>query len=245
MTGVHSKRGGKKYFICYFLDTGFEKLSSGSNILRGFLKDDSLIYFKEYKICTICKTNKEFSLKNFDRNRNICKECRKNKKIKRMNNKKENNPVDYYSAMMARWARSRIFSPSKKKKCYRGLEKPFGFESSGDLAKYIKDNFSEDILKILANDKTPSLDRINSSIGYTKDNIQVISFIENTLDGVETRKKKVYLMMKSGKEIIFESLTNCAIFFGKKGNSTSCIKSWILDDGLYKKPDKILKIEYL
>jgi hypothetical protein len=101
VTGVHSKKGGRKYFICYFLDTGFERVANSSDILKGSIKDYSLIYLTEKRVCSICKIEKELTLENFERYKTVCRKCKSKQAAKRRRKKRSEEPAKYYSKMLA------------------------------------------------------------------------------------------------------------------------------------------------
>jgi hypothetical protein len=57
------------------------------------------------------------------------------------------------------------------------------------------------IVRIFKNGDLPSVDRIDSDLGYTKNNMRVITFVENALDGlVKARLKKMRKVVGVNKE---------------------------------------------
>lgn len=122
--------------------------------------------------------------------RNKCKSCRSIEQKERVLKKKNEDIVKFKCTEMARSAYSRTHDPSKSyKKCYRNLDTPYGFESTQEMSDYLYHNFYEDIKRLLNEGISPSVDRIDSRRGYTPDNIRILSHRENTLLGVEKRRK--------------------------------------------------------
>lgn len=211
------------------------------------------------KICKMCGNKKEINnfhkcgtSKNGNINyRPVCKEC--TSLIKRVKEEDRVVPIKEITdniiykkcKQMAYSAYARIYAPSKRNKhCYNNLNEPFGFCSSSELKWYLYNNFYNDIELLLKENKIPSIDRINPSIGYTKENIRIISFKENTVLGVKSLKKKVKSIDKNGDIIIFDSVTDCCSYFSKVKLGASRVKSWILKDGKYKIPEGYM-FEYL
>lgn len=186
------------------------------------------------RTCTTCGRTKE--LKDFEGNRNKCRECRNLEARNRRHKEKEENPVLYKCKQMAADAHSRVFAESRSyKKSYQNLEKPYEFLNIPDMYNYLYNTFYNDIKNLIDKGLIPSVDRINTKIGYTKDNIRIIDFKENTLLGVATTKRKVK-MTTPNEEIIFNSMADCCRYLGYNPKSTSKIKSFILKDGRYKIP---------
>lgn len=146
--------------------------------------------------------------------------------------------VLYKCKQMAGDAHARVFAKSRSyKTIYRNLEIPFGFINTTDMCNYLYNNFYNDIKILLEDGLIPSIDRIDSKIGYTKDNIRIIDFKINTELGLENRRRKVKMITPDREIILFESVTQCCKHFGYDNRHGSKIKSWILEDGKYKKPD--------
>ena len=130
------------------------------------------------KKCAVCGIEKPHTSNFFESNRNQCRECRNKQSRERRNSKKEENPVLFKCHQMASDAYSRVFAPSREyKKNYQNLIDPFGFINISDMEKFLYDNFYNEIKSL----ERPSVDRIDSSRGYTKDNIRILSHSENTL----------------------------------------------------------------
>lgn len=179
------------------------------------------------KICSKCEN--ELSPENFENNRNTCNKCRHKNKHNKETLLKSENVALYYSNKMSEWARSRVISPSKqsRSKTYSNLEEPFGFKNTKEMSEFIYNKFKTDIENIIKSNKTPSIDRIDTSKGYTKENIRVISLRNNTLLGVETRKRKVLMIDEFNNEKIFNTVTECAEYFGYDRTHSSKVSHWV------------------
>ena len=187
------------------------------------------------RTCTTCGRTKE--LKDFEGNRNKCRECRNLEARNRKHKEKEENPILYRCKQMAADAHSRVFAESRSyKKSYQNLENPYGFSDIPEMYNYLYNTFYNDIKILLDNGLIPSVDRINTKIGYTKENIRVIDFKENTLLGVSNTKRKVKMITPNNEVIIFDSMADCCRYLGYNPSSASKIRSFILEDGKYKIP---------
>jgi hypothetical protein len=207
------------------------------------------------KVCKNC--NIEKPLDNFytagTRNgkaiyRGKCKECELKEKRKPegylradwiVDNPKE-NIVYQKCKIMAYSAKSRVTSPSKEaKSAYQNLKTPFGFSSAREMIIFLYENFYDDIEVLLKQEKTPSVDRIDTSVGYTPGNIRVIDFTENTLRGVENTKSPVKVTYLDGTVKNFDSVISCAKEFK---TDESHVRGWLA--GKWKPKNKCV-FEYL
>lgn len=196
------------------------------------------------KYCNRCNTMKDKA--EFERNRATCKCCRKEQAKERKKQQYEKDPVMYTCKRMAYDAHSRVFAKSRAhKRCYQNLEQPFGFSNPAELKLFLYEKFYDRIKWYLDRDITPSIDRIDSSIGYTRNNIQIIPFKQNTERGVDSRRRKVEMITCTGDKFIFNSVMECARYFGiNKSSHTNKVSSWIKGDGKYT-PPKGYKFRYL
>lgn len=204
------------------------------------------------KICNQCKQEKdisEFYTSGKTKSgrymyRSVCKECEKKNKLVKLEDRvvppKEitDNPVYKKCSSMAADAHARIFAPSRRyKTIYNNLITPFGFDGSGELKWYLYNNFYNDIKDLLDAEDIPSMDRKDSSIGYTPNNIRIISFKLNTELGVETRRKKVKMITPDNEEVIFNSTVECVAYFGFPPTHSNKVSSWVNKTGKYKIPE--------
>lgn len=146
------------------------KTSSGRRPWRNWTKDEISSWPEGHKKCMVCKKIKSFS--SFHKNKNclfgintVCSKCRGyNSKVQWQHNK--STKPEYYLWNSAR-------SRSKKK----NLE--FSIEVEDIIIPKLCPVFNVEM--IVNTEYAPSLDRKNSSKGYTKDNISVISRRANVI----------------------------------------------------------------
>lgn len=215
------------------------------------------------KKCTKCKKEKpinEFHKAGKRRNGGIayrgkCKDCENEER--RVPTKDRKVPpkeiiidVVYKKCQrMAYDAHSRVFAPSRAyKKRYRNLENPYEFENTKEMYMYLYNNFYDDIKTLLDNEISPSVDRIDASKGYSKDNIRIISHSKNTQLGLTNRRRKVKMITPNDEIIIFNSTVECVGYFGYDNKSSSRVAHWIRrckgEKGDYKVP-KGYHFEYI
>jgi hypothetical protein len=211
---------------------------------------------KKCKICGELKDIEEFPKNGTSRQGKIthrpeCKECAniKNRipieQRKIATNELASDPIYKICKSLAGNAYSRVKCKSREYKTkYRNLTDPFGFKDSGEMHRFLYDNFYKDISSLLIEGKIPSVDRIDSSKGYTPENIRILDFTENTLLGIENIKRKIEMIDSEGNITIFNSTTECVVHFGKSKQSSARVKSWITKDGKYKIPEGY-KFRYL
>lgn len=139
-----------------------------------------------YRLCVECKIVKPIN-SDFVGGRSLCINCKKEQNKNRREQKKKENIVLFKCKEMAYSAHSRVFAPSRKSKtCYRSLENPFEFDSQKHLMNYLYENFYDEIKTLIDSEEIPTIDRIDSTKGYAKDNIRVISFMQNSMLGLES-----------------------------------------------------------
>lgn len=148
------------------------------------------------KRCSKCGELKELTTQNFEKQgnsfRNKCRVCRNAERQEKRRQEKEKDIVQYKCMEMARSAYSRVFDKSREhKKCYRNLVRPYEFKSVAHMAEFLHATYGEDIRDLISKGESPSVDRLDTSIGYTEDNIRVISHRTNTLLGVESTKRAI------------------------------------------------------
>jgi hypothetical protein len=203
------------------------------------------------KVCKSCEQEK--SLSDFYTNgktkggelkyRPECKECNKEKNRVPEHLKKNkmitdiDDPIFIKCRRMAADAHARVFAPSRQyKTAYRNLDEPFGFTSARQMYEYLYTEFYNEINTLINAGASPSVDRIDSSKGYTPGNIRVISHKENTLRGVENVKKQMRLTTVDGRKLLFESVEDCAWYLGVQAQT---IRNWI--NGTHSPPKKLFK----
>jgi hypothetical protein len=103
------------------------------------------------------------------------------------------------------------------------------------MAQFLYNNFYNDIKTLLDKNDVPSVDRIDTSKGYTPTNIRILSFKENTERGLDTLRRKVKVTCSNGTELIFNSIRECGDYFGYKPTETSRISGWCKGKSGYRK----------
>lgn len=200
------------------------------------------------KICKKCNEEKNITefytsgktKKGVIQYRGTCKECDKLEKRVPLCDRVVPPPSVYKDEVykkckrMAYDARSRVLL--RNRKAYFGLIDPYGFKNSTELKWYLYNNFYGDIKKLLDEGEVPSIDRIDTKLGYTPDNIRIISFKHNTELGLSSIRKGVEMETPEGIQITFKSVTDCAKYFGIDSRSTNKVSSWVKGDGKYKIP---------
>jgi hypothetical protein len=167
------------------------------------------------KICSKCRESK--SIDSFykltsskDGHRPDCKDCH-NKQKKELS---KIDPVKYKANTMATGILQRTVweKNDPKNKCYEGIKCTLG-STVKKVAEYLYNNFYEDIRNLIEAGKTPSVDRIDSRKDYSPDNIRIIDYYENSLDGVKNAVKKTskpILASKGEAGIIYPSVSAAA-----------------------------------
>lgn len=157
------------------------------------------------KICNKCNTSKETN--EFRKHKNVCKECERKTSLKYYYKRKSEDPKFLENCYKKDWEKRRttdgckyaLYNRAKIRAKKRGLEFsicqndiviPKNCPILGIELKVSDEKMS---------DSSPSLDRINSNMGYVKGNIQVISAKANTIKNNATLEEveKVYLFLKS------------------------------------------------
>lgn len=189
------------------------------------------------KVCNTCGVEKPSEC--FAEKRRVCKECRSKYRSGRRKSEQETNPILYKCKQMAWNAHSRVNAPCREgNPVYKDLVNPFGFDSPLQMAEFLYNNFYDSVLALLEKGLTPSVDRIDPSIGYTPTNIRVIDFDENTAIGVENTKSPVIVTFPNGDTMEFDSVSSCSRYFN---TYESHVRGWI--QGKWKPRNKC-KFEY-
>lgn len=178
------------------------------------------------KKCVGCGVEKPRTQQNYEGNRSKCRECRNRDQRIRNAEKQKENPVRFSCTTMAFGAYSRIYADCRKKhKIYQRIKGvKFGFNNAKEMEDHLYDNFYSDIAQILLEGKSPSVDRIDSSKGYTKENIRILDTVTNLMLGVENIKRKVKVTYPDGLTEVFDSVWSCAKYFNTR---RECITDWI------------------
>jgi hypothetical protein len=164
--------------ICYQCHKEYNKLNKKnfckdcSKIIRNIEKDLDYEFIADFNLNCCSKCNKNKNRNSFYKNNlSICKDCKKeiNKK----------NRFENY--------KSYLLSVAKQRAKYKNLE--FNINENDfyipSICPILKINLS-----LIGNiDSRPTIDRIDNSKGYIKNNIRIISFRANRIKNDSTKKE--------------------------------------------------------
>ena len=118
-----------------------------------------------------------------------CKDCDRDWKV----NYAKSNPVMDRCKRMGQGIIQRtvteVNSPSNNTYKENNVKSEIG-DTGVEIAEYLYSNFYDDILNLIKEGEKPSVDRIDSTKDYEEGNIRIISFRENSLDGIRNAVKK-------------------------------------------------------
>lgn len=145
-----------------------------------------------------------------DGRRPDCKDCSKKTKAEYENMHPVMSKCKQLGHAIITRTKTKVDHPSNK--CYKENKVVSEIGDTGiEIAKYLYTNFYEEIETLINDGKTPSVDRIDSTKNYAKDNIRIVDFRENYLDGVANAVKKTSKQVKvcypTGEEEIFDSVS--------------------------------------
>src|SRR5699024_1206682 len=119
-----------------------------------------------------------------DGRRPDCKSCCKRQK----KDKEMENPVLARCKRMGFGIIKRLTTDIDRKsnKTYKdnNVKSEIG-STENEIADFLYKNYYEEIEELINDGEIPTVDRIDSSGNYSEDNIRIISFKENSLDGVK------------------------------------------------------------
>lgn len=176
------------------------------------------------KTCTKCGATKpvddfyRMSSKK-DGRRPSCIECDRNAK----RDYTKNHPVMDRCKKMGWYIVARtvtdIDNPRNKSYKEKGIKSHIG-NTGTEIARYLYENFYDDIKKIAEDGEIPSVDRIDSLKGYEEGNIQIVSLKENSLDGIanaiKKTSKKVKVTFPDKTHKLFNSVSEASRELGLK-----------------------------
>lgn len=151
------------------------------------------------KVCNVDKEVGEFYIIN-KKHETTCKVCRLSH-----NRSRERTELGFIK---------RLYSNQKKSSTARNMELPS--YTLDDLIQYMYSNGYKKYYDIWVSsnynpDMAPSIDRKNSQISYTIDNLQLITWRENNTKGNKERRKPIKIIYKD-EEIIKDSIKDTADF---------------------------------
>ena len=146
------------------------------------------------KKCTKCKEEKRldefYRLKTAsDGRRPDCKDCSK----KQRRDKEAEDPVLARCKRMGFGIIKRLTTDINRKsnKSYKENNVKSEIGSTGnEIAEFLYENYYKEIEELIDVGEIPTVDRVDSSGDYSEDNIRIISFKENSLDGVKNAVEK-------------------------------------------------------
>jgi hypothetical protein len=155
---------------------------------------------KQTKICSTCKNSlpiSEFSLNNNakDKLQYHCKKCDKERQSKRYKENKEQTSkyaIEYREKNKnnLKWRMKGLLNASRQRAAIKGRENTLTKEFL--ISIYPKDGkcpifgFDLEWNRAGFRETSPSIDRIDSSKGYTEDNVQIISWKANRIKSYAT-----------------------------------------------------------
>lgn len=176
------------------------------------------------KKCTKCKEKKRldefYRLKKArDGRRPDCKNCCKRQK----KDKEMEDPVLARCKRMGFGIIKRLTTDINRKsnKTYKDNNVKSEIGSTGnEIAEFLYENYYKEVEELINDGEIPTVDRIDSSGNYSEDNIRIISFKENSLDGVknavEKTSKETTVIYPDGTIRKFPSVSAVSRELGKK-----------------------------
>ena len=175
--------------------------------------NDEYLERNGFKKCTKCKHTKDIThfhikVSSFDGYSYMCKEC--TVKYKRT---EDNLICDIYSKQLSHSKTRDMLPPSY---------------NLNELRKWVYSNsnfkelYSTWVASGYEKDKRPSVDRLDNNLGYTFDNIQLVTWYENNNKQYKANEKTVYVYFVASNIIkVFNSLKHVSKFLGVKSNTVS------------------------
>lgn len=122
-------------------------------------------------------------------------------------------------------------------KCYRDNDvRCYLGKTTKEISDKLLEHFRSDIVALIADGKTPTVDRIDSKGHYELGNIRIIDLYENAAQGLqnanEPRKQPVQVIYSDGSAVIYESIREAA---RKTSLSHSCVTGLIQRKGASRK----------
>ena len=148
-----------------------------------------------------------------------CKDCDKKAKEEYA----KNNPVIDRCKKMGHGIIQRtvtqVNNPSNNTYKENNIKSKIG-NTGVEIAEYLYSNFYDDILNLIKEGEKPTVDRIDSTKDYEEDNIRIVSFRENYLDGIKNAVKKTSKETKviypNGSVKMFKSVSEASRELGIK-----------------------------
>lgn len=120
----------------------------------------------------------------------ICRKCSNEAgRIKDKEWRKNQTPLERQIRNMSCGILNRAKGRTSKRQYYdRGIRCKIG-ETQAEVRAYLREHFSTEIQSILDNGDRPSIDRIDSKKSYEHGNLQIATFMDNSIRGGETSQK--------------------------------------------------------